>query len=67
MEEAKLIMKGGKHYGQINSTAVYVGNSLTVPDPLFSASQNKATFLLNNKIKMLGKLLRMLENGNRLT
>ena len=72
MEEAKLIMKGGKHYGQINSTAVYAGNSLTVPDPLFSASQivpekNKATFLLNNKIKMLGKLLRMLENGNRLT
>lgn len=65
-------MKGGKHYGQINSTAVYVGNSLTVPDPLFSASQivpekNKGTFLLNNKIKMLGKLLRMLENGNRLT
>ena len=32
-------MKGGKHHGQINSTAVYVGNSLTVPDPLFPASQ----------------------------
>lgn len=65
-------MKGGKHHGQINSVAVYVGNSLTVHDPLFLSSQivpekNKATFLLNNKIKMLGMLLRMLENGNRLT
>ena len=67
VEEAKLIMKGGEHHGQINSTAIYVGNSLTMHDPLFPASQivpekNKATFLLNNKTKMLGKLLRMLEN-----
>ena len=65
-------MKGGIHHEQINTTAVYVGNSLTVHDPLFPVSQivpekNKAAFLLNNKIKMLGMLLGMLENGNRLT
>lgn len=64
--------EGGKHHGQINRTAVYVGNSLTAHDPLFPVSQivpekNMATFLLNNKLKMLGMLLGMLENGNILT